>query len=76
MPAVEVRFSVAAPVHSRLNCLVPGWRWRGFSSKKQVLCEEDQVKNIRNRVCVLLGEDQSGRKGTFVVKAIGLLIVF
>ena len=34
------------------------------------------MKNIRNRVCVLLGEDQSGRKGTFVVKAIGLLIVF
>jgi len=55
---------------------VPGWRWRGFSSKIQVLCEEDQVKNIRNRVCVLLGEEQSGRKSTFVVKAIGLLIVF
>lgn len=34
------------------------------------------MKNIRNRVCVLLGEDQSGRKSTFVVKAIGLLIVF
>jgi voltage-gated potassium channel len=34
------------------------------------------VKNIRNRVCVLLGEEQSGRKSTFVVKAIGLLIVF
>jgi len=34
------------------------------------------VKNIRNRVCVLLGEEQSGRKSTFVVKAIGLLILF
>ena len=34
------------------------------------------MKNIRNRVCVLLGEEQSGRKSTFVVKAIGLLIVF
>ena len=34
------------------------------------------MKNIRNRVHVLLGEGESGRKSTFVVKAIGILIVF
>ena len=34
------------------------------------------MKNIRNRVHVLLGEGESGRKSTFVVKAIGVLIVF
>ena len=33
------------------------------------------MKNIRNKLLVLLGEDQSGRKSTFVVKAIGALIV-
>lgn len=76
MPAVEVRFSVAAPVHSRLICLCAWVAMEGFSSKIQVLCEEDQVKNIRNRVCILLEEEQAGRKSTYVVKAIGLLIVF
>ena len=34
------------------------------------------MENIRNRVLVLLGERESGRKSTFVVKAIGVLIVF
>ncbi|MCH9772253.1 MAG: ion transporter [Cyanobacteria bacterium] len=34
------------------------------------------MKNIRTRVHVLLGEGESGRKSTFVVKAIGVLIVF
>ncbi len=34
------------------------------------------MKNIRNRVFVLLGEGQSSRKSTFVVNAIGFLIAF
>ena len=34
------------------------------------------MKNIRNRVHDLLGEGQSSKKTTFVVRAIGVLIVF
>ena len=34
------------------------------------------MKNIRNRVFVLLGEGQGSRKSTFVVNAIGFLIAF
>lgn len=34
------------------------------------------MKNIRNKIFVLLGEGKSGGKSTFFVNAIGLLIVF
>ena len=33
MPAVEVRFSVAAPVHSRLNCLGARVAMEGFQQQ-------------------------------------------
>ena len=34
------------------------------------------MKNIRNRVHILLGEGYNGRRSALIVKAIGVLIVF
>jgi voltage-gated potassium channel len=48
----------------------------GFWYQNICTLTDDWVKNIRNRVHILLGEGENGRRSTLIVKAIGVLIVF
>jgi len=48
----------------------------GFWYQNICTLTDDWVKNIRNRVHILLGEGENARRSTLIVKAIGVLIVF
>ena len=48
----------------------------GFWYQNKCTLTDDWVKNIRNRVHILLGEGENGRRSALIVKAIGVLIVF
>ena len=48
----------------------------GFWYQNKCTYTDDWVNNIRNRVHILLGEGESGRRSTLIVKAIGVLILF
>ncbi|MEJ6659220.1 MAG: ion transporter [Synechococcus sp. ChSW.bin.154] len=48
----------------------------GFWYQNKCTLTDYWVKNIRNRVHILLGEGENGRRSALIVKAIGVLIVF